>query len=136
MGAPMPRNRKEVLRRAAAAVPFEALEQRRLMSAWLNNSTHLLTITGTSGNDFITVTEARVGFLTNVQVWENNVKTYESPLLVTKISIDAGDGNDIVAIDSYLPSASIQGGTGDDRLFGGDGDDYIDGWTGNDELHG
>jgi Ca2+-binding RTX toxin-like protein len=127
---------QQILRRATAAVPFEALEQRRMMSASLNYVTHLLTVTGTSGNDVITVTQAPVGFLTNVQVWENNVKTYDSPFLVTHISIDAGDGSDIVAIDSFLPAADIQGGPGDDRLFGGDADDYIDGWTGNDELHG
>jgi len=54
---------------------------------------------------------------------------------VQSIYVDAGDGNDAVAIDAPTP-ARVAGGAGDDRLYGGSGDDVLYGGSGNDILDG
>ncbi len=54
---------------------------------------------------------------------------------VQGIYVDAGDGNDAVAIDVTTP-ARVAGGAGDDRLYGGSGDDVLYGGPGNDVLDG
>ena len=54
---------------------------------------------------------------------------------VQGIYVDAGDGNDIVAIDVSTP-ARVAGGPGNDRLYGGPGNDVLYGGPGNDMLDG
>jgi Ca2+-binding RTX toxin-like protein len=62
----------------------------------------------------------------------------------THLRIDAGDGDDVILVDSGLTSAD--GGPGNDRLtatgvlfghlYGGDGDDVLEGGPGDDDLDG
>ncbi len=54
---------------------------------------------------------------------------------VQSIYVDAGDGNDAVAIDAPTP-ARVAGGPGDDRLYGGSSNDVLYGGSGNDVLDG
>jgi Ca2+-binding RTX toxin-like protein len=59
------------------------------------------------------------------------------PAVATPHSIDvtAGDGDDVVVIDSTL-SARVAGGEGDDSLVGGSGFDTLEGEDGEDTLEG
>jgi hypothetical protein len=69
--------------------------------------------------------------------------TPESPGVVScpavamthSIDVTAGDGDDVVAVDSTL-SARVAGGDGDDRLVGGSGFDTLEGDDGADTLEG
>lgn len=115
---------------------FEPLEQRKLMSASYNSFTQALVVTGTAGNDTITVTQAANQFFTMTQVHENGVRTFNSPLLVRSITINAGNGADRVTIGAGVQGCVINGQGGNDNLSGGDGADLIDGGTGDDYLFG
>ncbi len=54
---------------------------------------------------------------------------------ITRITVDAGDGNDTVVVGGTVP-AVIRGGTGNDALTGGNGKDLLIGGPGNDTLTG
>src|SRR5262249_10294274 len=107
------------------------------------------TITGTNGNDSISVILDATG--TNVQVTFNGAATLYPLTSVKSISIDGGSGNDSIALiksngTRIMPVAStINGGAGHDIITGGsrvdvikggDGDDLIHGGDGNDSLVG
>lgn len=55
---------------------------------------------------------------------------------VTSLFVDAGDGNDSVALDRVALPLMAQGGDGNDRLVGGGGADSLDGGAGDDTLQG
>ncbi|HEX6460691.1 MAG TPA: calcium-binding protein [Thermoleophilaceae bacterium] len=55
---------------------------------------------------------------------------------VSSVFVDAGDGNDSVALDGMLLPLTAQGGEGNDRLVGGGGADSLDGGPGDDTLQG
>ena len=55
---------------------------------------------------------------------------------VSSVFVDAGDGDDSVALDGVLLPLTAQGGDGNDRLVGGGGADSLDGGAGDDTLTG
>ena len=144
-------------------VNMENLEQRQLLSVSLSNG--VLTVTGTSGDDFLEV-QLRAD-TSEVRVNDNGSET-EYPLSsVRRIVIDAlagnddagysgrdngldipglitgGDGNDTLEgglshdnISGGPGRDRIQGRTGRDTLTGGSGADFLEGGSGNDILFG
>src|SRR3954447_8587323 len=126
------------LDRAVLEFGLESLETRRMLAVSASvNSSHVLVITGTSGNDTITVN--KIG---NGKVTVSGVATQFSPGTSSgkfnKISINAGNGNDLVTINSNVPyvSSVISAANGKDTLTGGVGNDQIDGDNDNDTLSG
>jgi RTX calcium-binding nonapeptide repeat (4 copies) len=55
---------------------------------------------------------------------------------VSSIFVNAGDGDDSIALDSVSLDATLEGGDGNDRLVGGGGQDTLDGGAGDDTLQG
>jgi hypothetical protein len=55
---------------------------------------------------------------------------------VDAIFVNAGDGDDSVALDGLSLPATLVGGDGNDRLVGGAGPDTLDGGAGDDTLQG
>lgn len=109
----------------------------------------ILSITGTAGADSISVTLDKTGKSIGVSVGRS-VSTF-SLASVKQINIDAGDGNDSIALQRSdgtraVPVGSsilggngndiITGGAGADSIFGGNGNDQIFGMAGNDNLNG
>src|SRR6266446_2245172 len=129
---------------------IERLESRLLLSTpTLSSGT--LTITGTSGDDRITVNSRGKQVIvrqgksvfsypkksSNIsKIVINTLGGNDRINLNTNIdaSIDAGDGNDI--IHSGGGDDVLLGGNGNDRLFGGAGNDSINGGAGRDQLFG
>jgi hypothetical protein len=121
-------------RSSGASATFEPLEQRSLMSASFS-PLGTLTVTGTNGNDVITVSTVASGPFILTQVYENNVRTFNSPLLVSRVVVNALDGHDKVTINAALP-AQLNGGKGNDSLTGGSRNDRLNGDAGDDVLSG
>ncbi len=100
----------------------------------------VLNITGTSGNDSISVILDSTGKNVNVTL---NGKSSTFPLAgLTGIFVDAGGGNDAVSLirsdgTRGVPiSATVAGGNGNDTLTGGNGNDSLAGGMGNDRILG
>ncbi|WP_291552210.1 hypothetical protein [Bosea sp. (in: a-proteobacteria)] len=85
-----------------------------------------------AGNDTVTLLEGSQTF------GEIRLGSGDDRLTATDVeqdlSVDAGDGNDIVV--SGAGDDLVRGGEGDDELDGGDGDDALQGGNGNDRLIG
>ncbi|MDB5323451.1 MAG: Hemolysin-type calcium-binding region [Phycisphaerales bacterium] len=114
------------------SVSVQLLEARRLLAATLS-STGLLDVTGTAGND--TLSLALAG--TNVTVKLNTAAPQNFPASKVKsIRVNAAAGNDRVTIGVSLPGAAIHGGDGNDTVTGGSGNDTLLGENGNDSLLG
>src|ERR1700729_4372393 len=110
----------------------EDLEQRRLLAASIIGTT--LTVTGTSGNDAISVT---------LDVSDPTAPMYVTDINGTQTSFDPNDfdsllvngdtsltdtGNDTITVDSaILLGATINGDGGNDSITGGGGADQISG---------
>ena len=125
---------------------FESLEQRRLMAVSLSEGELLITGTKLNNNIRLTVEGTTPDQLT-VRI-DGFVRRF---LLadVEKINIQAGQGNDLIAIDegkSRLNQPTrlygsggddtIQAGNGTDRIYGGDGADHITGGNRRDVIYG
>jgi Ca2+-binding RTX toxin-like protein len=130
---------------------IEDLEQRALLSAVLSGG--VLTVTGTSGNDVITVRtgkddagNAQVIVTEGVRPTRHAKRvaptvTRFAAADVKSVVVDAGDGNDSVALigrrkTPFAVNATINGGNGDDRLLAGAGNDTVNGGAGNDRIEG
>jgi Ca2+-binding RTX toxin-like protein len=131
----------------------EPLEGRRLLSASLNSTTGLLTITGTDGRDRITVTRGNAGrlivtetsYTAATKTTPATVDTHRTifrPLQVKSILVNARGGNDFVDVSGnherpifFLPS-TVNGGGGNDTIYGGQGKDVLNGDAGNDNIWG
>ena len=100
----------------------------------------MLTIDGTSSADSISVILDKSG--KNISVTENATSASFPLSSVTSISIDAGGGNDRIALAKgdgtcAVPrDATVAGGNGNDVIVGGAGDDSLAGGNGNDSLFG
>jgi hypothetical protein len=138
---------------ASCRPSVEGLEERSVPAvAATLLPTGTLAITGSLGNDVITVREFStairidglrrafpVAMVTQIQITAlsgNDVidlrtHAYQQPITVPTV-IDAGDGNDTVW--GGAGDDTILGGTGNDRLFGIGGNDTLDGGAGNDFL--
>jgi Ca2+-binding RTX toxin-like protein len=117
---------------------LENLEERRLLSSTLVGG--LLTVTGTQGNDTITLaisgSSIKVSQTTLADGLGGTVKLFASAS-VQKILINALSGNDKVTIASTITKpATINGTAGNDTLTGGGGNDVLNGGDNNDQLHG
>lgn len=126
-----------VNRSVVSIFELEPLEIRQLLTTASVNSSHVLVITGTSNNDTIIVNK-----LSNGKVSVSGVSTQFSPGSSSgkfnQISVNAGNGNDLVQINNNVPynSSTISGSNGNDTLTGGKGNDSIDGDNDNDTLDG
>jgi len=131
---------------------FESLEQRRLLSASLNATAGLLTLTGTDSPDRFVVYKARDGKIAVDQTtyrpatatsaahvvrshWTFDATKVKSILANTYGSsdfVDVGGG-----YEHPLAIASvINTGSGNDTAYGGNGKDQINGGAGRDALYG
>jgi hypothetical protein len=93
------------------------------------------TCNGTPGNDLITYLS---GFNTNATTIINGLAGNDRIIidlrLTTTLTINGGDGNDLI-IDSEADN-TLSGGSGNDHLVGNGGADKIDGGPGNDIIDG
>jgi hypothetical protein len=125
--------------RKAVGCVVDQLESRTMMSVY-TYADQTVGIYGTSGNDVINITVAD----NQVRVSDNGVNHLFNLSQVKALEIFAGDGHDLVEIQTSLNKvADIYGGTGNDtlrgglgadRIWGDDGDDLINGRGGNDQL--
>jgi len=135
----------------------ENLETRVQLSATLAGG--VLTVTGTAGDDNIMIRVAKseatgaavLRVSESIRVDDDTVAprtpepeptvTEFDPALVTSIVVNAGDGNDRVALNGnkrrpFNFGARLNGENGNDRLVAGAGDDTLNGGAGNDRLEG
>lgn len=95
---------------------------------------NVLEITGTSGNDTISVSSDG----TNLNVTANGTNLASDPLSgLIGLQMNGQGGDDSITVDSSvtLPT-TLKGGSGDDTLSGGGGDNVLIGGVGNDSLMG
>ena len=127
--------RKDPIESATRSV-VERLEQRQLLSASLDDG--LLTITGTDGNDRVSIMKGAKGNL--LQVTLNGQKSTFKKFDVKRVLIDGMDGNDSLQVweagMSFNVPVTIRGGDGNDTLSGASGKDVLEGGAGDDLLSG
>jgi Ca2+-binding RTX toxin-like protein len=94
------------------------------------------TITGTSDNEVIALTESASNYsFTSFTGTAGDVSVPKSG--VTAVVVNANGGNDSVNASAIASiGVSINGGGGDDTLIGGSGNDSLDGGQGKDNLDG
>ena len=131
---------------------LETLEGRRFLSASLNTTTGLLTVTGTDNADHIVTTKNSTSKLlvtqstftpatgTTKATWTTTHAAFDASK-VKSILVNAGGGNDVVDLSGtwFRPLSiptTINGGAGNDWLTGGNGADSIAGGAGNDRIFG
>jgi len=93
---------------------------------------NVLTVTGTSGNDFI-----RGSIASNVLTMKvNNLsQTFGNASSITRIVVNALAGNDLILLASSINRpTSLFGGDGNDTISGGSGTDIINGGAGIDSA--
>jgi Ca2+-binding RTX toxin-like protein len=90
----------------------------------------VLTITGTSGDDSISLTNAAGTYRLDVTSPVGNVTQQFNG--VTSIIVNALAGNDAVVLGAGVIGATINGGDGNDTLSSGPGSDTLAGGAGND----
>ena len=112
--------------------PSEPLEPRRLLSISLDPTSGTLDIQGTPAQDYIHVSQS--GGTLAVRFDGAN---YAYPAAsVAQISMETGDGADVVFIDgNILLPVTVDGGAGDDFVQAGNGPSSILGVDGNDRLY-
>jgi Ca2+-binding RTX toxin-like protein len=104
----------------------------------------LLTVEGTNGNDVIALRlQAGNPGILQVDVGDDGSADFSFARAdVTRIAVDAGNGDDFVRIDesngvfSDTIPTTIDGGNGNDKLVGGSGAVTLQGGNGDDELIG
>jgi Ca2+-binding RTX toxin-like protein len=130
-----------------AAMFTEALERRQFLSATLNATSGLLTVTGTANADRITVAkvdatkllvteQTRVPATSTTPATTKTTRTRFDIAKVKSLLVNAAAGNDVVDVHSLSIPTTLNGGAGNDRLIGGRGKDVINGDAGNDLLVG
>ena len=105
------------------------LEDRRLLSAQV-----ILAVTATSAADVIVIDQE--GSSGNITVTENGVAQTFSLGQISRVTIDAGNGNDRVDCTTLKIPVSIDGDDGDDTIIGSEKSDRIDGGPGGDSING
>ncbi|MFO0811447.1 MAG: calcium-binding protein [Gemmataceae bacterium] len=102
-----------------------ALEGRDLPAVTAVLANGVLTVTGTSGDDVISIVQTG-----------NTIQTAGksfAAVSVQKVVVNAGGGNDLIGVDSSKPMV-LNGEAGNDTIYGGIGNDTISGGTGNDWI--
>jgi hypothetical protein len=91
----------------------------------------VLTVTGTSGNDFI-----RASITANVLTVKMNTLaalTFANASAITRVVVNGNAGNDLIAMAASMNRpTSLNGGDGNDTIYGGSGTDVINGGAGTD----
>ena len=105
----------------------ETLEERRLLSAQV-----ILAVTATSAADVIVIAQDA----SNITVTENGVAQTFAIGQISRVTIDAGNGNDRVDCTTLKIPVSIDGDDGDDTIIGSEKSDRIDGGPGGDSING
>lgn len=109
---------------------LERLEDRTTPTTAILNA-GILAVSGTAGNDNISVTKDTVNNLIIV-----DGQSFDSAL-VSKLIISTADGDDTVIVNAAVTQrCDIYGGDGNDFLQGGSGSDYLAGGAGDDVLLG
>jgi Ca2+-binding RTX toxin-like protein len=103
-----------------------------LASATLANG--LLTVTGTRKNDVIEVRYEPWHSYSQYTLYINGEAADIELNGTHRMIIDAGDGNDVVHVDSTAFPCTVYGGAGDDSIFGGARSDVLVGGSGRDML--
>lgn len=119
-----------------SAMPVQALEQRKLLSASTSLWNGTLTIRGGSGNDVVEVEKeyGRVEVKSNTR--SGHVRTQRfSAWRVDEIVFYGYNGNDSFTNKTDVPSR-VYGGNGNDVLVGGSGADYLNGGNDADAITG
>ena len=124
----------------ATAQSLKTLAVTTLATAPVTLKGGILSITGTSAADAISLILDAKG--RNIGVTVNNTSASFPVASVKQVMIDAGGGNDSIALERSdgtrainIPS-TIAGGNGNDHIVGGNGMDYIAGGNGNDSILG
>jgi Ca2+-binding RTX toxin-like protein len=121
---------------------IEPLEDRRLRAAVLD-SAGVVQITGTDGNDVVSVAHNITKH--RIEVVINGVYSLFPESSVTGINAKLGLGSDSLdgrycsvkmSVDGEAGNDTIQGGTGDDFLIGGLDNDLVTGGEGADSVYG
>lgn len=142
---------------------IESLEGRRLLSASLNTTSGLLTITGTNYRDDVRVNVQSTKLVVTQTTYIPGIYSTPARIITTTQSFDLArvkslaasllGGNDSIIVGGPTPTATaspsavpppppitipttISGGAGDDVLYGGNGADVIHGNDGNDHIYG
>ena len=116
----------------------EQLESRDLLAVSALCLFNNLFINGTTGNDYINVTQADgrlsvYGTQITNGVWKASSVNAAS---VTRIFINSYAGNDTIILSTVTKDAIVTAGTGNDMVYGGSGNDLLDGGQGDDMLYG
>jgi hypothetical protein len=115
----------------------EALENRQMLSVSVERG--ILFVTGTSGNDTITIGRDAVSRGT-LRVAVNGFYNAVDALGLKQFRVEGLDGNDRITIDQSGGALAIPlnagGGDGNDTITGGAGADGLSGGAGNDVLRG
>jgi hypothetical protein len=119
---------------------LEPLETRDLLAGVtayvLNNN--LLVVSGTTGNDYIAVTQAD-GKLSvygsQIAVGSRKVASVDAST-ISRVVINGYSGADIIIASTLTEDAIISGGNGNDSVYSGAGNDILDGGAGDDLLYG
>src|SRR5947209_18237412 len=128
-------NRKTTKKLFAAGVfELQGLESRTMMTAvplGVKFSHGLLTVTGTTGDDQITVSHVGTDWtIANGSEW-----TMDKIAAVTKLNVNGKAGNDTITLDSTVTvPATLLGDLGDDTISSSGGVTSISGGLGNDSL--
>jgi uncharacterized protein YkwD len=131
--------RPRILGSPRSRLSVTRLEDRTVPAVTASLVNGILTVLGDGAANTIDI-----GF-GNGQINVSNVGVYAATG-VRGITVDGGDGNDIINASAALPigcllfggygNDRIMGGGGGDQIFGGLGDDILDGGYGNDRIFG
>lgn len=116
----------------------EPLESRNLMAVTAKILFNNLFIDGSSGNDYINVTQAdgRISVY-GTQVTNGVYKTSSvSASIVSRVFVNGYAGNDTIILSTLYKDTVVTAGIGNDMVYGGSANDYLDGGTGDDMLFG
>jgi uncharacterized protein GlcG (DUF336 family) len=114
---------------------IEHLESRQLLDATASLIAGQLAIQGSNGNDYLYLSKDTVH---NQLVLQDGSHTQRfSAAAVTQITINSGNGNDLVRVAAnVLQPTTITGGVGNDVFYAGGGPTTLTGGTGTNRLVG
>jgi uncharacterized delta-60 repeat protein len=130
----------KIIRIGSSYIVRYVLNPVETLKAWVTVNGGVLTIMGTNGADWMTVTPDPRG--TALFLYGRNEREMVFIDGITTVIIDAGGGNDRVEFspEEYDFIAGLEyivrGGAGDDTIKGHDGPSTLDGGAGNDEIRG